>query len=116
MDSIISSFHESLINSFSNIYLVILLNLFFIFATYTDLKYMKIYDKFNIVMLITRILILIYYGLTADWIMGGQLFLTFLLSAMYTKIVLQEILNLEEILDFGLILSFHNTCITDYHF
>jgi len=86
MDSIISSFHESLINSFSNIYLVILLNLFFIFATYTDLKYMKIYDKFNIVMLITRILILIYYGITTDWIMGGAVvFLTFLLSAMYTQ-------------------------------
>lgn len=41
---------------FSNPYLIGVLLLFFAVATYTDIKSLKIYDKFNIVFLITRII------------------------------------------------------------
>ena len=82
---VVESFHLSLSNSFSNIYLVVILNLFFIFATYTDLKYMKIYDKFNIVMLVTRLITLVIFGFEKDWLLGGLvIFLTYLIIAMYT--------------------------------
>jgi len=44
----------SLIRLFANIPEIILINIFLIVATYTDCKSMKIYNKFNLVMLITR--------------------------------------------------------------
>lgn len=43
-------------NLFSNKILVGVLFLFLVVATYTDLKSMKIYDKFNVVFIFTRIL------------------------------------------------------------
>lgn len=88
----INSFNESLSNNFSQLWIVIVLNIFFIVATYTDIKYMKIYDKFNIAMLLSRVVVIFINGIILhnglyikDWIMGGAvIFLTFLLLAMYS--------------------------------
>lgn len=73
---------EELINLFSNPVLVTTLMMFLAFATYTDIKSLKIYDKFNIVFLIVRIIFIfipIYgIGLTPSHLLGaiaGCLFL-----------------------------------------
>lgn len=64
-----------------NPYLLVILNMFFIIATYTDIKYMKIYDKFNIVMFITRIITFFIFGFNIEFIIGGILMFLVLLSA-----------------------------------
>ena len=43
-------------NVITNIPLFVVLNIFFIIATYTDIKWMKIYNKFNIAMLLIFVL------------------------------------------------------------
>lgn len=66
--------------------LFIIFNLFLIIATFTDIKWMKIYDKFNIVMLITRIITFFIFGFDMQYIIGGILmFGTLLLGAMLTN-------------------------------
>lgn len=47
---------DPILRLFANIPEIILLNIFLIIATYTDCKSMKIYNKFNLTMLITRAL------------------------------------------------------------
>lgn len=75
-----------LINTIDNIYLFIILNIFFIIATYTDIKYMKIYDKFNLVMLITRVITFFIWGFSFQYLLGGLLiFIVFLAGAIATK-------------------------------
>ena len=82
----IVQFNNNLTQHFSNIYLFVILNIFFIIATYTDLRYMKIYDKFNIALLITRIITAFIFGFSTNLLLGGLvIFLAFLFSAMYTK-------------------------------
>lgn len=69
-----------------NIYLLVLLNAFFIFATITDIKYMKIYDKFNILMLLTRIISFFIFGFNFSYIIGGALmFVVILFGALLSK-------------------------------
>lgn len=46
---------EPILRLFEFIPEIIILNIFLIIATYTDCKSMKIYNKFNLVMLITRV-------------------------------------------------------------
>jgi Flp pilus assembly protein protease CpaA len=66
--------------------LLILLNVFFIIATYTDIKWMKIYNKFNIVMLIVRIVTFFIFGFSFQYLLGGFLmFATVLVGAMMTN-------------------------------
>ena len=69
------------------------LNIFMLIASYTDIKSMKIYNKFNIVMLITRIVSIIAMLLLKEMTMldalgylGGAviMFLAFLIPAMIT--------------------------------
>ena len=67
----IQSFNNNLIAHFSNIYLVIIVNIFFIIAVYTDLKYMKIYNKFNLTFLIARIITASIFGFSTDLFLGG---------------------------------------------
>lgn len=66
--------------------LLILINIFFIIATFTDIKWMKIFDKFNIVMLIVRIVTFFIYGFEFQYLIGGFLmFATLLIGAMLTN-------------------------------
>lgn len=66
--------------------LFIIFNIFLIIATFTDIKWMKIYDKFNIIMLITRIITFFIFGFNMQYIIGGILmFGTLLLGAMLTN-------------------------------
>lgn len=69
-----------------NNYLLILLNIFFIIATITDIKYMKIFDIFNLIMLITRIVTFFIFGFNFTYLVGGILiFITLLIGALITK-------------------------------
>lgn len=52
---ILNILKNELINFFNNSYLIGILFLFFIYATYTDIKCLKIYNKFNLLFLLTRI-------------------------------------------------------------
>lgn len=55
---------------------------FLLIATYTDLKHMKIYDKFNGMFLITRMLLIVLpFGITYQWthLFGGIIGFFFLL-------------------------------------
>ncbi|MFE8095546.1 prepilin peptidase [Bacillus toyonensis] len=66
----------------SHIFIVAILFLFLFIATYTDLKNMKIYDKFNAVFFATRLLIIILpFGITYQWthLIGGLIGGLFLL-------------------------------------
>jgi Flp pilus assembly protein protease CpaA len=85
----------SIIRLFTNVPEIILLNIFFIIATYTDCKSYKIYDRFNIVMLITRVIyfIVLFIFFPEDVSLlyvlsciGGAvvMFLSFLIPAMIT--------------------------------
>ena len=66
--------------------LFILLNVFFIIASFTDIKWMKIFDKFNIVMLITRIITFFIFGFSFQYLIGGILmFSCLLLGALLTN-------------------------------
>ena len=77
---------EPLNNTINNLYLLIILNIFFIIATYTDIRYMKIYNKFNLVMLITRIITFFIWGFNIQYLIGGILiFVVFLGGAIVTK-------------------------------
>lgn len=72
---------------FSNHVLCYMLLIFFIIATYTDIKSFKIYNKFNIVFFITRIIIIFVpvHGvqLTLNHLMGALIgFLTLTIPAM----------------------------------
>lgn len=76
-----------------NIILILLLNAFMIFATYTDIKSMKIYNKFNIVMLVTRIIsFIVLFSMNqitlleiGMFVLGAIImFLAFLIPAMIT--------------------------------
>ena len=61
-------------------------NLFFMFATFTDIKWMKIFDKFNILMLITRIVVFVIYGFSFEYLLGGLfMFMAVLFGAIITK-------------------------------
>lgn len=66
--------------------LLIILNIFFLIATFTDIKWMKIYDKFNIAMLITRIITFFIFGFSFQYLFGGILmFSVLLVGAMMTN-------------------------------
>lgn len=66
--------------------LLILLNIFFLVASFTDIKWMKIYDKFNIVMLVTRIVTFFIFGFRFEFLIGGILmFGCLLLGALMTN-------------------------------
>ena len=54
---------EPILRLFANIPEIILINIFLIIASYTDIKTMKIYNKFNLVMLVTRILMFVVLGI-----------------------------------------------------
>lgn len=76
---------QSLEFAFSNNYVFIALNIFMWFACYTDMLEFKIYDKFNIIMFIFRLMIFPIFPITMNIILGGVLvFLVFLISAMIT--------------------------------
>lgn len=73
--------------------LIILLNIYFLYASYTDIKTMKIYDNFNLLMLVTRIVSFIImictkqfsWLLFTNYIVGALImFLAFLIPAMIT--------------------------------
>ena len=80
-------FNLNIVDSlFENPILLILLNLFFVFACFTDIKWMKIYDKFNILMLVTRIVTFFIFGFNIQYLIGGFLmFAVVLLGAMMTN-------------------------------
>ena len=66
--------------------LLILLNIFFLIATITDIKFMKIFDVFNLIMLITRIVTFFIFGFSFTYLIGGILiFMTLLIGALITK-------------------------------
>lgn len=76
-----------------NILLIIILNVFMAIASYTDIKSLKIYNKFNIIMLATRIvsIIVLFIMGKMTWIEVGLcfagavvMFLLFLIPAMIT--------------------------------
>lgn len=74
------------IDVINNNILLILLNIFFIIATITDIKVMKIYDIFNLIMLITRIVTFFIFGFNFSYLLGGALIFILLLGgAMVTK-------------------------------
>ncbi|WP_368263381.1 prepilin peptidase, partial [Clostridium disporicum] len=58
-------------NFFSNQFIIVLLLLFFAFATYTDLKYLKIYNKFNLALLILRFALIYYLPLSWSHLFGA---------------------------------------------
>jgi len=63
---------------------IILLNIFFIIASYTDCKSYKIYDKFNLVMFSTRIL----YFIILFVFFPGQISITYILSCIGGAIIM----------------------------
>ncbi len=74
------------IDVINNNTLLILLNVFFIIATITDIKFMKIFDVFNLIMLVTRIVTFFIFGFNFSYLLGGALiFVTFLGGALVTK-------------------------------
>ena len=64
---------EPIMRMFAYIPEIIILNIFLIIATYTDCKSMKIYNKFNLIMLITRII----------WLIGSAIIIPESISWMY---------------------------------
>lgn len=70
----------------NNNILLILLNIFFLTATITDIIKMKIYNIFNLIMLITRIVTFFIFGFSFSYLLGGALIFCILLGgAMFTK-------------------------------
>ena len=70
----------------NNNILLILLNIFFIIATITDIINMKIYNVFNLIMLITRIITFFIFGFSFSYLLGGALIFCILLGgAIFTK-------------------------------
>ncbi|MFJ8531402.1 prepilin peptidase [Bacillus sp. NPDC094106] len=66
----------------SHIWVVAIILGFLLVATYTDLKNMKIYHKFNMVFLLTRFaLIIVPFGISYQWthVFGGLIGFVFLL-------------------------------------
>lgn len=75
-----------LLDVITNVPLFIILNIFFIIAVITDIKFMKIYDKFNIVMLVVRIITFFIFGFSFSYVVGGILmFVSLLIGAMITN-------------------------------
>ena len=73
-------------NLLSEPILFAILNVFFVIATYTDIKVMKIYDKFNIAMFLTRIVTFFIFGFSFQYLVGGVLmFSCLLLGALMTN-------------------------------
>lgn len=75
------------------IWSVIILNIFMLIASYTDIKSLKIYNKFNLAMLLTRVAIMAFMLISkqmtlidAFWYLVGGIvmFLMFLIPAMVT--------------------------------
>lgn len=58
-------------NFFSNQGVVVLLFVFLAVATYTDLKSLKIYNKFNLIFLISRFALFTYLPLTFNHFLGA---------------------------------------------
>ena len=82
-----NEFYVCLNNVFSNKILAITLLIFLIYATYTDVKYLKIYNKFNGLLVLVRILFIFLpnasYKLTFDNILASlTVFIIFLSIAM----------------------------------
>lgn len=68
-----SYLYDPILRMFELIPEIIILNIFLIIATYTDCKSMKIYNKFNLAMLITRVV----------WFIGLAIFYPSGISWMY---------------------------------
>lgn len=91
--STIEMINSSISSMFTYWPLIILLNVFFIYASYTDIKTMKIYNKFNTIMLFSRIITFIIMLVTKNlplltflnYFFGAIImFLSFLIPAMIT--------------------------------
>lgn len=74
----------AIIRLFSNWPEIILLNIFFIIATYTDCKSYKIYDKFNLLMLVTRII----YFIILFIFFPEQISIYYILSCIFGAIIM----------------------------
>lgn len=81
----IAMLKESLECAFANTSVFIILNMFMWIACYTDMLELKIYNKFNILMLVVRLMLFPIFPITMNMVLGGIfVFLVFLISAMIT--------------------------------
>lgn len=81
----IAALKESLEIAFNHMGVFMILNIFMWIACYTDMLELKIYNKFNIIMLAVRFMLFPIFPITMNMILGGVfVFLVFLISAMMT--------------------------------
>lgn len=70
---------------FTSIIAIIVMNVFMCIADYTDIKSMKIYNKFNLIFLISRVIMLPFLPFSMNFVLGGGLiFMVFLAIGMIT--------------------------------